>query len=234
MGAAVGSGLGLSGFQAPDWFTGFAWTSTSAATFAILVGLFWAALGAILGYAQPVTWPTVHAVGRWVRRLFVWAATLSVVAVAGLWASRQLSGQLGVALSGATFAAAVLVALAAAMLPAAIREIQTGRREAGGPIGSSVQMQLRPLAVGVACATLMVLLVAGGRVVGPVWGEQGVRDRVVSARGWVGERWGQLEGDVNELLDRFFVRRYDRRAPSRPTPTAPALSGRPAGPEGMD
>ena len=234
MGAAVGSGLGLSGFRAPDWFTGIAWTSTSAATFAILVGLFWAALGAILGYAQPVTWPTLHAVGRWVRRLFVWAATLSVVAVAGLWASRQLSDPLGLALSRAPFGAAVLVALAAAMLPAAVREIQTGRRETIGPIGPSVQMQIRPLVVGVACATLMVLLVAGGRVAGFAWDEQGVRDRMVLARGRVGERWGLFEGDVNELLDRFLVRYYDRRAPAQPTPAVPALSGRPAGPNGMD
>jgi hypothetical protein len=235
LGAAVGSGLGLIGFQAPPWLAGIGWTSTSsAATFAILVGLFWAALGGILGYAQPLTWPTFRAVGRWVRRLFIWAVTLSTVAVAGLWASRQLSGQLGLAVSGTTFEGAVFIALAAAMLPAAIREIQIGRREAGGPIGSSVQTHLRPLVVGVVCATLMVLLVAGGRVIGPVWGEQDVRGQVVSARGWIGERWGRLEGGVNDFLDQLFIQRYDRRAPPRPTPTPPAVSGRPAGPGGTD
>jgi len=235
MGAAVGAGLGLCGIRAPTLFASPAFASmTSPVAIAILVGLYWAALGAVMGYSQPVTWPTPHAIGRWVRRVLVWAAMLSLVASAGLWFSRQLKDLFGLALSSPPFPAAVLVALAAAMLPAAVREIQTGRREREGPISPSVRMQMHPLVAGVACAALMVLLTAGGRVLEPVWDQYDAHEYSLSSRGWVGQRWGQFEGGVNELLDQLLLRYYDRRAPAEPTPTMPALSGPPAAPGGMD
>ena len=226
MGAGVGAALGQCGIPAPSWFAIPALGSTTpSVAFAILVGLFWAALGATLGYAQPVTWPTPHALGRWVRRVAVWGATLSLVAGAGLWFSKQLSDQFGLALSSPPLSAAILSALAAAMLPAAVHEIQTGRREREGPIDSSVRMQLRPLVAGFACAALMVLLVAGGRVLEPVLDPLDVQDSALLSGGWVSQQWEQFEGSVNGLLDQLLIRYYDTRAPSAPTPTIPARSG---------
>jgi hypothetical protein len=192
--------------------------------FALLIGLFWASLGGTLGYGQPVTWPTLHAIGRWARRLLVWCATLSVVAVAGLWFSRQLSDQYGLPLVSPSIPAAILAALAAAMLPAAIREIQTGRSEREGPVGPARQLQLKPLVAGVACAALMVLVVAGGRALGPIVGGEDVANGSQASRLWVGQRWVRFEGGINDFLDEWTVRYHDRRAPSLPTPASAEMT----------
>jgi hypothetical protein len=49
-----------------------------------------------------------------------------------------------------------------------------------------------------------------------------------SVEKWAGDRWSQLETGVNDFMDRLTIRRYDRRAPVIPTPTATASPTTPA------
>jgi hypothetical protein len=62
---------------------------------------------------------------------------------------------------------------------------------------------------------LVIVLIGGGRALRPVWqriDSQPVRQVAV-------ELWDWFETQVGGVVDKLYIRYYDRRAPVQPTPT---------------
>jgi len=222
LGAAVGWLWGLAGVVPPAILTGWnpigphsAWITT--------IGVAWAVLGVIWGILLPPTWPTRYAAGRWLVRIGVWAAVLALLAVATLW---YWSLRSGTALSGLgpRFVQVALYGVAAAIVPAVLTEAVAGRRRDGRRPVERRRLVGRLALLVIAVAVLLALLTFGPRVVGPAW--QRLEAQGISATGqrWIEDGWEQLNTTMDELLDWFYLRYYDRRAPSQPTPSASPTS----------
>jgi hypothetical protein len=74
---------------------------------------------------------------------------------------------------------------------------------------------------------LGVVLMAGARVLGPAWGRFDTGGTVASVRTWADARWSWFETGVNDVMDRIYIRYYDRRAPAEATPS-PSPTAAPA------
>jgi len=224
LGAGVGWSLGHWGIQAPGWLMGL--TSgpiSSAAVWAVLIGLFWAVGGGIRGYFQRLAWPISYAMGRWLLRTLVWGAGLSLLATTALWCWRQLHADPGMSMVHTSRVSTVLLALAFAIVPAARDEIGRARSAKGAAVSLPGRSLLRPLLLAAIGIALMFVLVAGSRVIGPVWQQFDVDGAVASAQGWAGDQWIRLESGLNGFMDQLYVRYYDRRAPVQATPAPTAL-----------
>ena len=96
LGAGLGWAMGHWGPAPPGWFgelePGLCGWAMATAT---LLGLFWAFLGGIRGWKQPLSWPISYATGRWLVRTLIWGATLVLFAVVSHWAWRQVEPGLG-------------------------------------------------------------------------------------------------------------------------------------------
>jgi hypothetical protein len=220
LGCALGWALGRWGPAAPGWLTGL--TSppmSSAGVWMLVVGLFWALFGWLRGRSQPAAWPVTYATGRWALSTLVWSVAISGLAAAGHWAWNRLGPGSGTAGLHATSATVVLMALTTAILPAVQREIRCARALEKTSPDPQRRAFLRPLLWAAIGAILIVVVALGGRLLSPVWQQLGERQSASMIEQRALDLWAGLETGVNNIVDRIYLRYFDRRAPVRPTPT---------------
>ena len=216
LGGALGWAMGRWGVAAPSGLAGLTVPAmSSAGTWMLLIGLFWALLGWLRGRSQPAEWPVAYAAGRWALITAVWALAIGCVTAAGYWAWNRFFPATGPADSGVTGMSVFLLSLAVSILPA----VQWERRRAQGLEASSDLLRpralLRPLLWAIVGVALVVLVATGGPLLGPVWQQVGSPQPQKLAT----ELWDRLGTGVNNIIDRLYIRYYDRRAPVPPTPT---------------
>jgi hypothetical protein len=225
LGAGLGWALGRWGMQAPGWLTGQTLPPiSSAAVWALLVGLFWALLGWIRGLLQRPAWPTTYATRRWLFRTLAWGAALSLLAGAGYWSFGQLDPDLSTSILDSTGVSVILFALALAILPAVLGEIRSARPAKTTAVRSARWRLLRPLLLAAIGIALALALVAGAQVIGPAWQQFEVKGTLSTVQQWARDQWAQLEVGVNDFVDQLYIRYYDRRAPVQATPTPELVS----------
>jgi hypothetical protein len=231
VGMVVGWTLGR-GFLATSGWVSRLLESPPISDLALGPAGFWAAVvgsvGLLLGWyrglEQHPAWSTPYALGRWLLRLLAWGTVLSLIAVAACWSWMSLGPDLADALpqaasSSQVMGAAVLLALAAAMLPATIGQLRSARPpEAPGEamVGASRRSFVR-MGVGLA---LVLLLVLGAPLGAKAW-QQGDVDRAWSAgRQLVSEQWGHLYEKMEGLMEGLDLSIVTGREPeATPYPT---------------
>ncbi|MCC7352943.1 MAG: hypothetical protein IT330_04230 [Anaerolineae bacterium] len=222
MGAGIGWLFAASGLRAPQWFAemlGLA--TTSAAVWIFLVGFFWAVMGLIRGFLQPVAWPIIYATGRWLFRTLAWGVALSLLVSVTLWSWQQPYSGIDVQFSQRTRAVASLLALAFSIVPAALSEIWSARPAPDNTVDVAAQQPtLRPVALVSLGIILGFVMMASAHVVRPTWEHVSTSGPITTVKEWVGEQWERLGIGVNGVVDRIYIRYYDRRAPIQPTRTA--------------
>jgi hypothetical protein len=222
LGAGVGWLFAASGLRAPQWFAR-AWgvPSTSVAAWMLLIGLFWAVIGLIRGFFQHVAWPITYATGRWLFRTLAWGVALSLLVSVTLWSWQQPYSGLDIQFSPTTRAVASLLALAFSIVPAVLSEIWSARPAPDNTVDVAAQQPtLRPVALVSFGIILGFVMMASARLVRPTWERLHTASPVTTVKEWVGEQWDRLEIGVNGVVDRLYIRYYDRRAPIEPTRAA--------------
>jgi hypothetical protein len=228
LGMALGWLLGHLAIPEPGWFSGsilspIGWT----ALWVLALGLFWALLGGLRGARQPLAWPTGYALSRWFLRTLVWAGVFTLLAVAGYWALGHLAAGQGSARLPFTTISLTLIAWSLAIVPAVLGDLRSAPDSEDARALASWRFLLRPALVGVVGVVLALSLVVGVQALGPSWQAAGVDDVVSTARDWLGEQFTGVETGLNGVIDEYYLRYYDRRAPAQPTlvPTPTSSSG---------
>ena len=72
----------------------------------------------------------------------------------------------------------------------------------------------------VAVAVLILVLVFAPRLARTEWAEVRAQEEVVATQGWAETQWIRLNTAIDDAVNRYYLRRYDRRAPLEPTPVA--------------
>ena len=237
----IGAGIGwlwaLAGAPAPTSGIGVPFLGLVPA-WAILVGLFWAVLGAVWGLFQPPAWPFRYAAGHLLVRTAIWAGALAAMAaiLAGGWREGAAGGVLDL---GVAPGLAALYAAAAAIIPGAAGEIAAGRAAKDPQAVQGRGGTLRTVIWGVAGVVLLlgaILLLP--RFVRPAWESPQTQGALQSGGRLAADGFDRLNARTNELVDQLYLRYYDRRAPasaSTPAPArraTPAPGGQPAGSQG--
>lgn len=184
-----------------------------------ILGLLWAVLGLIWGTLLPPAWPIHYAVGRWLIRIVVWAVVLSAITAASLAYWQMRAGD-SVRLTGPTLISAGLYGLAAAIVPAVFSEAIAAKRTAEQGAVKSPRRRKRLIVLSIALVLLLLVILLGPYIADRTWQRFDVQGVLAVAQGWVEDGWQRLNNAVNDLLDWLYLRYYDRRAPSQPTPTA--------------
>jgi hypothetical protein len=157
---------------------------------------------------QPPAWPIGYAAGRWLLRTAMWGAVVGGVA-AGLTAFVSwLYPEAGEFLTGGWSASITLFGVALVALPGTVGEMMAPRptQSEGLPATGALRRAMGGM---IAVAVVFVAL-AGVRLVGPTWVQYDFDSRAETVQEWVGQRWGDLERGVNDVVDRIYLRWYDR------------------------
>lgn len=213
-GAVIGWLFGLSLLSDPG---GIPAPALPPAVWASVAALLWAIFGGIWAFRQPLAWPILYALRRWIKRMLGWGLTFVVLAAAAIWTSRLFSA----GLSGASSTSLVFLALALVIIPSVFGEPGDVRAEAAG---SSPAAPLRRRPGPAALLTVVILgavLLAGLGWLGSA-GRPNPGATVPVVYDWAASQAGRLESGLNRFIDRLYLRRYDRRAPAMPTQAAPA------------
>ena len=67
---------------------------------------------------------------------------------------------------------------------------------------------------------LILVLVFAPRLARTEWAEVRAQEEVVATQGWAETQWIRLNTAIDDAVNRYYLRRYDRRAPLEPTPAA--------------
>ena len=229
LGAGAGWALGRFGIQAPAWLTRLASPVFSpTAGWAALTGLLWAVLGLLRGFTQPPAWPLPYATGRWLLKVLVWSAALSILAAGVLWAGAGAFADLAIGTGESLPASIILSATALAVLPATAGEVWSARRREEAEKIPSSRRTLRRALWAVAGVALVLVAAAGARLIGPARDKYDLDARATSVRGWAADQLAGLQGSLRGVVDGLYLRYYDRRAPARATSTSPTPTPPPA------
>ncbi|MGI6379388.1 MAG: NERD domain-containing protein [Anaerolineae bacterium] len=204
--------LGLDGGDLPE------------ALFGVLVGVSWAVLGAWRGFRQRLSWPVGYATGRWLLQLGIWTLALSVIAAAGLAALVWITA-IPVSLISNTGLLLGLGALALANVPATVSEVRASMEKPAEVVDSSYRRAIRPLRSALIGVVAIVVIGVGAFALEPFYRRWVAREATENLLLWVGDQSDQLGAWVDRQLDRMYLERYDRRAPTR----VPAASDETAG-----
>jgi hypothetical protein len=219
-GAAAGWALGQWGAPAPQWYTGL--TSppmSSTLAWGVLIGFVWALLGWLRGRSQPDAWPIGYAMVRWLRRTLVWGGVLAALIAALVVVWGLIDPSSGMRIQDRTGISVVLGAFALAILPGALGEMLAARPPKRSRERRK-KLTVRQRLVRVArLVVVLVVLAAGVYLLPPLVHQLRVSGSLSSVRQWAqGELMG-WEQTASDLVDRLFIRAYDRRAPeATPTP----------------
>ena len=210
----------------------FAWT--------LLVTAFWAIIGLVRGLVQPPAWPVRYAAGRWLAQLAVWAPLLALLGAAAAWWAQRGFGPF-VGPSRFVYVQAALVGVALSTLPASIFSLRrfkapaqetsqqwaampggtVGAPSASDPASESRRNVRRALWGAVAATALILALVFTPQLVRTNWTEVRAQGNVVTAETWATTQWDRLNVAADDLMNRLYLRFYDRRAPEQPKPASP-------------
>ena len=205
----------------------------------LLVLAFWAIIGLGRGLFQPPAWPARYAAGRWLAQLAVWASLLALLGAAAAWWTQRAFGLFAGPPRDA-YVQAALVGVALSTLPASIFSLRRVKAPApttsqqpaaapGGTIGASSasdptsesRRNVRRAVWGtVAAAALILALVFTPQLVRTDWTEVRAQENVVTAETWATTQWGRLNSAADDLMNRLYLRYYDRRAPEQPKPAS--------------
>ena len=98
-------------------------------------------------------------------------------------------------------------------------------------VGSWPREHARGLALGaVAVVVLILVLVFAPGSPARSGRRCGRRRRSWPTQGWAETQWIRLNAAIDDAVNRYYLRRYDRRAPLEPTPTATPASKAPPTP----
>jgi hypothetical protein len=222
VGAGLGWLLGVSGAGLPRWLPGLDRMAMPApAVWAIVVGLLWALLAGLRGLLQPLAWPVLYTLGRWLLRTLIWASTLVLLAIVALRSWRQLDLELGFRATPIPWSSALIAMLALAIVPSVLGELWNTR---GGTTPSSASRQMplwRPGIMIAGVAVICALILTGAHYTAPVLQSNGTRKTLVTAQEWTRHQMTRLDSTLNHAIDQIYLRMYDRRAPMQPTPAVP-------------
>jgi hypothetical protein len=209
-----------------------------ALAWALAVTALWTLAGLVRGLLQPRPWSVVYAALGWLFRLALWAPVLALV---GLGLAAWWQNGFGPPGEGTSLlrAQAALAGLILATAPATIFSLRrhpapvlappapllyiVPEELSPGAETSRVQKHARAIAWYTLGAVLVVLvLVFAPKLARTDWAVVGSQAPGTSAQGWIETQWGQLNAGANDLMDRLYLRYYDRRAPLLPTATPTA------------
>jgi hypothetical protein len=212
-GAGIGGLLTVSGAPAAGFLAGLDWLPLSpAAVWVLAVTLLWAALGAMRGATQPEAWPISYAMGRWLFRLLVWVASLTLAGAACLWCWGRLRPE-EAALSDAVSRLTILIPMALAILPATVGEIRSGPRMRDTSLRAIRWSFLRPFIIPLAAIVLTLGAALGAPRLRPAIRQLNLPAASASTGAWIETRLAQVEERLDDVIDRLYLRYYDRRAP---------------------
>jgi hypothetical protein len=206
-----------------------------ALAWTLLIAAFWGGIGLIRGALQPPAWPILYVTRRWLIRLALWGAILALAGFGlAVWWQRNFGGP-GAA-GGQLRVQAALIGVILAAIPATVGALRRPRPIAGSrPVAGSMlgptpdgapsgvsswpREHARGLALGALAAILLILvLVFAPRLARTEWAEVRSEGQVVAAQGLVETQWARLNAAIESAVNRYYLRRYDRRAPLEPTP----------------
>jgi len=105
-------------------------------------------------------------------------------------------------------------------VPATVSEVRASMDTASQAVDQVYQRALRPLRSALIGVAVIIVLGLGTFALEPVYRRWVAREATENVLLWVGEQADRLSGWVDRQLDRMYLERYDRRAPTR----APAAS----------
>jgi len=215
-GAALGVLLAQRGMGVPKLLKrlGYAGAELPQLAFGVAVGVAWGLLGAWRGFRQRLAWPTGYVTVRWLLRLGIWAIALGAIAAAGLAALVWVAA-VPIPLISTTGLLLGLAALALANVPATVSEVRTSMEEASTDLEAVDRRAMRPLISALVGVGLIVLLGAATFALEPIYRDLQARDVASTVQSWVGDRATAFGDWIDAALDRIYLDRYDRRAPTR-------------------
>lgn len=215
-GAALGVLMAQRGMAVPMVLQrmGYDGTQFPKALFGISVGAAWGVLGAWRGFRQRLSWPVGYATVRWLLRLGIWTLALGVIAAAGLAALVWVAA-IPVSLISNTGLLLGLGALALANVPATVSEVRASMDKVSTALEAMDRRAMRPLLAALIGVVMMIALGAGAFALEPVYRRWRARNMAETVLLWVGEQAVHLGDWVDAQLDRMYLERYDRRAPTR-------------------
>jgi hypothetical protein len=202
------------------------------------VMVLWALTGLVRGLFQPLPWSVFHAARGWLFRLALWAPVLALVGFGlSVWWQGNFvpPGQA----TGLLSAQAALAGLVLATIPATVFSLQRRPPPLLAPPArllyiASEQPSPRGGASWVGdharwiiwctlgVVVVFLVLVFAPKLARTDWVQVRSQDSPVVAQNWIEAQWGELNAGANDLLDRLYLLRYDRRAPlpqtAAPTP----------------
>lgn len=206
----LGTLLGALGPVLVRWLPPLA--ALPAAAWLVGVLVLWLSYGLWRGQSQPAAWPTRFAIRRWLPRLLGWGVALATAVVGGLLLLAALTP---VVIEPLEVLVLALFVFALAPFPAALQAAEPDAPPAPRPFHSA-EAPRRSLA-------RRLLRWSGAALVGFVflialW-DLGLLDpnraSAPSLREWVAGQGARLESGLNSIVDDYYLRRYDRRAPER-------------------
>jgi len=215
LGAGVGGLLTVDGAPAAGFLAGLEWLPVSpAAVWVLAVTLLWAALGAMRGATQPEAWPSSYAMRRWLFRLLVWVASLTLAGAACLWCWGRLRPE-DAALSGAASRLTILIPMALAILPATVGEIRSGPRMRDTSLRAIRWSFLRSFIIPLVAIVLALFAALGAPQLRPAIRRLDLPAASASTGEWIETRLVEVGERLDDVIDRLYLRYYDRRAPAR-------------------
>jgi len=229
LGAIFGSALGVLlaqyGMGVPRLLRrlGYARADLPQTVFGVAVGASWGVLGAWRGFRQRPGWPIGYATLRWLLRLGIWTIALGVIAAAGLGALVWVAA-VPISLISNTGLLLGLAALAFANIPSTVSEVHASMEEASTDLEAVDRRAMRPLVSALIGVGIIVVLGAAGFALEPVYREVQARDVAGTVRTWVSQRATAFGEWIDASLDRLYLDRYDRRAPTHVPTEAPTTA----------
>jgi hypothetical protein len=204
----------------PTWLS-YAAPNVGIGSWTIVIGIFWAILGALRGLFQPLSWPVLYALRRCVVRILTWSAVFSINSAILLYAWKHTS-RFGPLPWGLSQSVLFLLALIFAIVPAALGEIWNEHSTRGNTVVQSEHPLIRQglLILVVMLATLLAL---GAMNVGDPFIEK-IQQPETSheIQIWRETHLQDLEQTIDVWINQAVIRYYDKRAPSRtPAPERP-------------
>jgi hypothetical protein len=228
---AIGLGIGLlwtaAGIRPPAFFPDSGILAT--APWALILALVWGFFGAVRGLAQPRAWPARYASLRWIGRAAGWSLTLGAISALVVWAWQSgLGGNVNI--PGLTPLRGFLFGAAFGILPSSLGETAAAQKVERSDLVRGRRSLVRPILGAITGLVMVVALLLAPRYLAPVVSQIDPVAVTAPARGWLAERWQELNVGADQALQKVMLRVYDRRAVDvapavtpatpRPVPTA--------------
>jgi hypothetical protein len=222
IGGAIGWALAPLTFPAPAWLTHLTQPPLpSQVVWAVLCAAFWAIIGTVRSYAWDAAWPLAYSLRRWLLRVALWGFTLGGLAFVVPWLIDTLLPEFRLDAPAEAYGSLILLATTSSILPGTWGDMRDAQAWKDPSRPGAAMHGLRRSLVGVLGVIALLVTV---RLAIPLWERGEGQARVATVQTWVDARWTQLGAGIADLWDKMYLRYYDRRAPSRSTPTPVATA----------